>query len=203
MVRHPAAYETAEFMNAYPSLSFGLHGDLGEWVLRAGEWEPVYTVVPFDDAAAVASEIDRQIELFRRMTGRLPSHLDTHQHVHQREPARSAISQAAKALGVPARLLNPHIRYCGAFYGQNEDGSRIPNGVSVKALNDILENLSPGMTELACHPAADIDFQSDYSSERIEELRVLCDPRIRQTLTRCGIRLQSFSEWSAVHRPTQ
>src|SRR5207249_7492687 len=49
MVRMPAAAEAAAYAREHPSLSVGLHCDLGEWTYRDRKWEPVYEVAPLDD----------------------------------------------------------------------------------------------------------------------------------------------------------
>src|SRR5262245_5377777 len=49
MVRWPAAPEAVAYAREHQSLSLGLHVDLGEKVFRAGEWVPMYTVVPLQD----------------------------------------------------------------------------------------------------------------------------------------------------------
>src|ERR1051326_8120971 len=83
MVRWPAAIEAAAYASQNLNISIGLHIDLGEWVLRNGEWEPLYHVVDTEDKQAVEAEITHQLAQFRRLVGRDPSHLDSHQHVHQ------------------------------------------------------------------------------------------------------------------------
>jgi predicted glycoside hydrolase/deacetylase ChbG (UPF0249 family) len=73
---------------------------------------------PPDDQGAVADEAARQLAAFRNLMGRDPSHLDSHQHVHREEPARSVLSGIARGLGIPLRHEAPHIHYCGDFYGR-------------------------------------------------------------------------------------
>src|SRR5215469_1972759 len=85
MVRWPAAAEAAAYAKQNRAISVGLHVDLGEWVFRDGEWVLLYRVVDTDDALAVKEEIHRQVAEFRRLVGRPPSHLDSHQHVHRKE----------------------------------------------------------------------------------------------------------------------
>src|SRR5215831_10941523 len=87
MVRYPPAAEAADYARRNPALSVGLHADLAEWVFRDGEWKPVYEVVPATDKQALADELARQLDAFRRLMGRDPDHLDSHQHVHRNEPA--------------------------------------------------------------------------------------------------------------------
>lgn len=194
MVRWPAVEEAAEFSATHPELSLGLHVDLGEWAYRCGTWEPLYEVVAVDDAEAVSSEIERQLTLFRRATGRDPTHLDSHQHVHLHEPTRSAIWSVARRLGIPTRHFAPKIRYCGDFYGQMSDGAPNLDGINLKHLNNILEDLPPGITELGCHPGEAGGPGSMYSSERRVEVAVLCDPWVRSTISDLRIQLISFHD---------
>jgi predicted glycoside hydrolase/deacetylase ChbG (UPF0249 family) len=62
----------------------------------------------------------------------------------------------------------------------------------VSTLIEILEGLSPGTTELGCHPGFGHELGSPYRSERAEEVRVLCDSRVRAALKAEGIELRSF-----------
>ena len=192
MVRWPAAPEAAAYAREHPSLSLGLHIDLGERVFRAGEWAPLYTVVPLQDMAAIAGEVAHQLGVFRRLIGRDPSHLDSHQHVHLREPIRTILVEVARQLGIPLRHCCPDVCYRGSFYGQTAEGVPLPDVISVDGLIHILEGLAPGYTELGCHPAAGCDLDTMYRNERLEELRVLCDPRVRAAIMAMGIELRSF-----------
>jgi chitin disaccharide deacetylase len=194
MVRWPAAAEAADYARRHPSLSVGLHIDLGEQILRAGEWVPLYSVVPLQEEMAVRDEISRQLDLFDGLVGHAPTHLDSHQHVHLREPARAIVAEIAERLGVPLRNCSPEVSYCGSFYGQADDGTTLRDVISVDGLIRILETLPPGCTELACHPAAQCDLQTLYSQERLEELEVLCDPRLRTSIATMGFVLRSFED---------
>src|SRR5205814_975995 len=83
MVRWPAAMEAAEYARNRPSLSLGLHLDFGEWVYKDENWKPVYHVVQLDDARALCNEVSSQLASFRTLTGRDPSHIDSHQHAQR------------------------------------------------------------------------------------------------------------------------
>jgi predicted glycoside hydrolase/deacetylase ChbG (UPF0249 family) len=193
MVRWPAAGEAADFGRANPQLSLGLHLDLGEWAFRNEEWVPVYEVVSLDSPEEVAAEVSRQLNSFRRLVGREPTHIDSHQHVHRSEPVRSLLLQVAGNLKVPVRHFSP-VRYCGDFYGQTGTGLPFPEGITAEWLIRILSALPTGVTELACHPAVEADGDSMYRTERVEELQTLCDPRIRGKLGAERIELCSYHD---------
>lgn len=193
MVRWPAATGAAAYARDHPDLSVGLHLDLAEWTYRDGGWFPLYEVVPTSDSAAVAAEVTEQLAAFRRLTGRDPTHLDSHQHVHRFEPVRSIMIAAATTLGVPLRHESPRIRYCGDFYGQTGKGDPYPQAITVEALVEILESLPEGITELACHAGYGDDLEGMYRDERAQEVRALCDPRVRAAIAKEAIQLCSFA----------
>jgi predicted glycoside hydrolase/deacetylase ChbG (UPF0249 family) len=193
MVRWPDAVEAAASSRGHSTLSVGLHVDLGEWQYREGEWRPLYEVVAVDNAAAVEEEVVRQIGEFRRLVGRDPTHLDSHQHVHKRQPVQSILTQLANELSVPLRHLTSNARYCGDFYGQSEDGTTLDGVLSVDGLSRILASLKPGVTELCCHPSVVPDVDGMYREERVREFDVLCDPRIASVLADERIELISFA----------
>jgi predicted glycoside hydrolase/deacetylase ChbG (UPF0249 family) len=193
MVRWPAAVEAAAYAGAHAELSLGIHLDLGEWRYASGEWIALYEVVPLDDREAVRVEVARQLASFRRLTGSEPSHIDSHQHVHQREPMHSVAMELARRLAIPLRQCHGQIRYCGAFYGQTEDGVAIDRRISVDALIQIVAGLPSGCTELGCHPGYADDLDTMYRAERAQEVAVLCDPRLRPALERVNVKLCSFA----------
>jgi predicted glycoside hydrolase/deacetylase ChbG (UPF0249 family) len=194
MVRWPGAAEAAAYGREHPELSLGLHLDFGEWACRDGTWVPVYEVVAPDDAAAVAAELDRQFTAFRRLVGRDPTHIDSHQHTHRKEPLCSLVLALAVPRRIPVRHYHPGVCYCGNFYGQMGDGTPLPEVLSVEGLLQILRELPPGTTELGCHPGDGGDLDTMYRNERAQEVRVLCDPLVRGALAGLGIELRSFRD---------
>ena len=194
MVLQPAAAAAAEYAAARPALSLGLHLDVGEWAYQGGQWVAVYEVVPPDDAAAVADEVARQLDSFRRLTGRDPTHLDSHQHAHRTGPLHAAASDAAARLRVPLRHFDPRVRYCGDFYGQAARAEPLPDAIGVPSLVRIIRSLPPGTTELACHPGDDPALASPYAADRIIEVRSLCHADVRAALVETGVELISFAD---------
>jgi predicted glycoside hydrolase/deacetylase ChbG (UPF0249 family) len=194
MVRWPAAVEAVAFARDFPSLSVGLHLDLGEWAYRDGEWTRLHKVGDVEDPEAVTSEVRRQLDQFYELTGRSPTHLDSHQHAHRLEPVASAMRAVAAELGIPLRHYTPDVRYSGAFYGQTTKGDPLPEMLGVDSLIGILTELLPGTTELGCHPGFDDELDTMYCRERRQEVNTLCDDRIRRALGDLGIELRSFNE---------
>lgn len=195
MVRWPAAAEAAAYGRAHPNLSLGLHVDFGEWTYRGEQWVPLYEVVPIQDMTAVAEEVVRQHATFRRFVGKDPTHIDSHQHAHLREPIRTVLTAVAHKLGVPLRHCSGEVCYRGDFYGQTAEGTPLPGIISVNGLIKILMTLPPGLTELACHPGWGNDLDTMYRRERAEEVKVLCDPNVRAAIATLRIELRSFRDF--------
>ncbi|HVH69754.1 MAG TPA: ChbG/HpnK family deacetylase, partial [Candidatus Dormibacteraeota bacterium] len=79
------------------------------------------------------------------------------------------------------------------FYGQTGEGLPYAEGITADALIEILAQLPPGVTELGCHPGVGEDPDTRYASERAQEVKALCDHRVRSALLEMGIELRSFS----------
>jgi chitin disaccharide deacetylase len=192
MVRQGAALAAAREAPQHPELAVGLHLDLGQWNYENGEWIQVYLRCDTDDRAEVEAECRAQLERFRALLGRDPTHLDSHQHVHESEPVAGVAEALAAELGVPLR--NRVIRYEGSFYGQDGKGEPYPDGVTPQRLVELIRSLPEGWTEIGCHPAAGPIPTSSYDSERGVELRSLCDPLVREALNATSVRLCSFAQ---------
>jgi len=192
MVRQGAAPAAAGRAGEHPELAIGLHLDLGEWNYEEGEWTPAYSHCDGDDPEAVAAECRAQLERFRALLGRDPTHLDSHQHVHESEPAKAVAEALAAELGVPLR--NRTIRYEGGFYGQSGKGEPFPEGITPQRLIELIRALPPGWTEIGCHPAAGPVPTSSYDAERQIELETLRDPRVKDLLNVMEINLCSFAQ---------
>jgi predicted glycoside hydrolase/deacetylase ChbG (UPF0249 family) len=205
MVRWPAAAAAAAYARANPRLGVGLHLDLGEWAFRFGSWVRLYEVVPLDDPGAERDECRRQLDRFRELVGRDPDHIDSHQHVHRDGPAHAAASRLASELNVPLRHARQGVHYCGGFYGQTGEGEPYPEGISVENLVRLIEGITPGATEIACHPGEDDGLDTMYRIEREREVQTLCDPRVREALHASDVSLRPFRDVTPdgrLRRPT-
>jgi predicted glycoside hydrolase/deacetylase ChbG (UPF0249 family) len=194
MARGAAAEAAARYARAHPALSVGLHIDLGESLFRGGGWIAIYERVSRQDPRGLEAEILAQLSICRELLGRDPTHLDSHQHVHVEEPARSIVDRLGSELGVPVRHRRPDLRYEGRFYGQTGTGDPWPISISTAGLIGLLRELPEGVTEMACHPGYPGDFVSMYGVERELEVHALCDPGVRRVLDEEQIELMAFSD---------
>jgi predicted glycoside hydrolase/deacetylase ChbG (UPF0249 family) len=189
MVDGRAAGEAAALSRDHPALAVGLHFDV------CGEDERDFDT---SDVVAVRDEFRRQVDEFHRLLGRLPTHIDSHRHVHREEHLWPLFQQWSAPLGVPLRC-DGRVQYIGGFYAQWEWRVTNLEYVSLSFLQQLLrEEVGAGWTELACHPGyRSPDFQSVYLVEREEEVRTLTDPRARQTIAELGLVLGSYADYGS------
>jgi predicted glycoside hydrolase/deacetylase ChbG (UPF0249 family) len=182
-----AAREAAALMRDHPALAVGLHWDV--W----GEDEREFDI---RDRAAVRDEFRRQLDEFRRLTGRMPTHVDSHRHAHLEQEVCAVFRELVAPLGVPLRG-DGRVNFVGGFYAQWEWKVTNLEYVSVPSLERMLrEEVPEGWTEFSCHPGyVSPDYSAVYLAEREAEVRTLTDPRIRGTMDELGIRLVSYADF--------
>jgi predicted glycoside hydrolase/deacetylase ChbG (UPF0249 family) len=193
MVERPAATEAAAEARERRRFGVGLHVEVSRWrtsrLPRRGSARSADAVERW-----AADDLRRQLDRFRLLVGREPSHLDSHQHRHLTELVRPAFEDVAAELSIPLRRVDRRVRFCGDFYGHDGRGRPEPDAISVDALVRLIENLDGRVTELCCHPGYVDGLDDWYRTERQEEVRALCDPRVRHAIERMGLRLCSFAE---------
>ena len=88
------------------------------------------------------------------------------------------------------------VAFVGGFYAQWEWQVTELRYVSVPFLRQMLrQEVGEGWTEFSCHPGyVTPDYHAIYLSEREEEVRTLCDPRIAQEIDNLGITLCSYAD---------
>ena len=192
MVTGRAIDEAVRLSREHPKLAIGLHWDV--W----GEDEREFDI---EDIEAVRAEFGRQLEEFRRLMGRDPTHVDSHRHAHREEHLMPVFRELVEPLGVPLRD-DGRVRFVGGFYAQWEWGVTELKYVSVEFLQGMLRReVPPGWTEFSCHPGyRSPDYEAVYLAEREEEVRTLTDPRIRETIDELGIALVSYADYPATVR---
>lgn len=187
MVTGGAVREAVAMSRDHPALAVGLHFDV------CGEDEREFDT---DNAAAVREEFRRQLDGFHRLMGRLPTHVDSHRHVHRDEHLMPVFREMVAPLGVPLRD-DGRVKFRGGFYAQWEWRVTNLEYVSVPFLQRMLqEEVLDGWTEVSCHPGyRSLGYASVYLAEREEEVRTLTDPRLRQTIAALGLRLVSYADY--------
>jgi predicted glycoside hydrolase/deacetylase ChbG (UPF0249 family) len=188
MVTGAAVEEAVELSRAHPQLAVGLHWDV------IGEDERDFDL---DDEGAVREEFAAQLQRFHELTGKPPTHIDSHRHLHLDDSVRELFVELAAPVAVPLRG-DGRVRFVGNFYAQWEWGVTELEHVGVAALQQIIrEEVREGWTELSCHPGyVTDDYLPMYRHEREAELRTLTDPRIRATIEDLGIGLESYATYA-------
>ena len=177
--------KAAEMSKAYPQLGIGVHLTL---TLGApltenktlhnenGEFYPgrktIWTKDP--DYNEIYQEWKAQIERYISVFGHKPTHLDSHHGVHDATPEALQIAfDLGKEYGLQLRRHSTYA-YCGKLYGPN---------FTVENLIEAIEEFrkEDRDVEFMCHPGwCDLELyrMSSYAAGRLQELDVLCDPRV-------------------------
>jgi predicted glycoside hydrolase/deacetylase ChbG (UPF0249 family) len=170
----------------HPGLSIGLHWDVvGEDTIQ----------FDFFDVAAAREELRRQLGEFHRLFGRLPSHIDSHGHIHRKEHLFPIFQEEIGPLGLPMRG-DGRVNFIGGFYAQWEWLVTDLKYVSVPFLQELLRNeVKDGWNEVSCHPGyRSPDFHSVYLDERAAEVVTLTDPAIKRCVGELGHRLANYAD---------
>jgi chitin disaccharide deacetylase len=173
-----------------PDLSVGLHADLTGSASARSHADVM-------EAERCAAELERQLARFAALTGRMPTHLDSHRNVHRDPRLLAAFLDVARRHRLPLRE-HCGVRYLSKFYGQWGGETHLEQ-ISIDGLLRLVDSsVGDGVTELACHPGyADPDLRSSYAAEREAELETLCNPTVRRALHERQIQLISFRELGA------
>lgn len=146
-------------------------------------------------------ELGMQIDEFRRIMGRFPTHLDSHHHVGRHEPILDLVLDFARAIRVPVRTQDPEVRAIARqralktpdhFMGESGPGAYW----SSERVLAHLRELPGGVTEFMTHPGYyDDDLAySRYGRQREMEMTGLTDPAARALIEGEGIRLIHFGQ---------
>jgi len=150
-------------------------------------------------------ELGTQIDEFRKIMGRFPTHLDTHHHIGRHEPILELVLDFARAIKVPVRSQDDGVRAAARrltlrtpdhFMGESGPDPYW----SAERVLEHLASLPGGVTEFMTHPGHfDDDLAySRYGKQRETELAGLTDPRAREAVAQEAIRLAHFGNcWSA------
>jgi predicted glycoside hydrolase/deacetylase ChbG (UPF0249 family) len=213
MVAGRAAPEAVTLARANPGLGLGLHVTLTKLssVLPAVEIPSLARPdgrLPADAGgrasarqAEILEGVRAQYRRVRQHLGRLPTHLDTHGHVHTQRAVFAALVTLAWETGLPLRAVSAAMRFKlrqeGLGSAEQFEGGFRGEDATTSTLLALLQRVGPGTTELMCRPGhvdADLTAESDYTAPRARELAALTDPAIRAALQTLGIRLVHYGE---------
>ena len=150
-------------------------------------------------------ELGTQIDRFRSITGRFPTHLDTHHHIGRHEPILELVLDFARAIKAPVRSQDAEVRGAARRLALRTPdhfaGESGPEPYwSAERVLAHLASLAGGVTEFMTHPGyfdEDLAY-SRYGKQREMELAGLTDPRAREAVASEGIRLAHFGNcWEA------
>lgn len=211
MVACPAAEAAAARLDHYPRLGVGLHVQLTGGVPLAPRWR-IPSLVDADgrlprwpeglrDACGeeILVETSLQLARFRALTGRRPTHLDSHHHSHREPRVLAAMIQVARQERLPVRNAGSGVAADLSRAGVETPDAFVDRFFGERAradvLREILRGLGPGVTELMCHPGRvdeALRAESTYAEARERELELLTDPEVVRLVEDLDIRLAHF-----------
>jgi chitin disaccharide deacetylase len=129
-------------------------------------------------------EFLRQVEAFQALVGSLPTHLDTHKHIHIRsEEVFDMAADLAKSLDIPLRAQDEAVRATlrdrGILVTDHFVGGVEPSPFwTEERLSATLKDLQPGTTEMMCHPGRGMPEMEGlrYTHHRDVEREALLSP---------------------------
>jgi predicted glycoside hydrolase/deacetylase ChbG (UPF0249 family) len=211
MVAFPAAEEAAALLGEFPDLGVGLHVALtGVPLILPAERLPSLTDAsgrfPAKPEGLVEPALEEvllearaQFDRFLELTGRLPTHLDSHHHSHRHPVVCDALVTLAAEHDLPIRNASPEVGerlrrdgvattdfFVEDFFGED---------ARLDILIEILGGIRPGITEIMCHPAHvddELRTTSSYAAERERELEVLTSRLALQAVQDLGLRPVHF-----------
>ena len=135
-----------------------------------------------------------QIEHFIRLAKKLPTHIDSHHHVHTFPQHHSVVIQLAKEYDLPVRDSEKigldtyeHTAFEVDFYGDD---------LTVATFTDMLDR-DVDILEIMCHPAY-LDQKTyevtSYHLPRIKEMEILRSAELRRFIQDNGIELITFAD---------
>jgi predicted glycoside hydrolase/deacetylase ChbG (UPF0249 family) len=207
LIKRPSAQEAIEMIRKKPPFPVGIHVDLDPllgWESPAREKYSRQALERMLDnpsfARQIKKEIIEQVEAFLA-TGIIPSHLDTHHHVHGFPQIFKPLVQVMKKYHIKAIrfskkgysligrediLLAPETAQCMEDM-LRKNGIAYPHQLIDPLFPFSLHELPAGVSELMVHPSAGGD------AWRRKDLEMLMTPIFMKTVHEEKIKLMSFA----------
>lgn len=195
MVNYEASSAAAEALPLHPELGVGLHvaltGDapclppstVPTLVDGAGRFPAKPENLGVLDPDDVRAEVRAQLDRFRELTGRRPTHLDSHHHSHRHPIVCQALIEIARELDIPVRCSSEEVAAALREAGVRSTDHFVERFFAEEATQPVLEQIlrscGPGTTEIMCHPGRvddELRGGSSYTVDRERELEILCSP---------------------------
>lgn len=213
MVNYAAAPEAAAMARENPSLGLGLHvaltggpstlppARLPTLVDRQGKLPSKPDGLGAADPAEILAEARAQLARFRELTGRQPTHVDSHHHSHRLPTVLDALIALGRENDLPVRGASPGMTERLRAQGLRTTDLFVEDfydeGATLESLLGIIRGLPGGTTELMCHPAVvdqELRAGSGYAEPRTRELQALTAPEARRVVEEGGIQLIHFGQ---------
>jgi predicted glycoside hydrolase/deacetylase ChbG (UPF0249 family) len=217
LVNLPVNLQTVRRLKARRGLGVGLHLNvtLGEPVSRkarvsslidgeGGFARPRRMKAARVNPRELYGEYRAQVELFRKVFGRLPTHLDTHHQLHDFPLFYKVLAEIAQRYRLPVRRS----RLTEGRKPVKSRGIRTPDRLlgsldpeccwTRELLASTLRCLPDGVSEIMCHPGrndAALRAVSSLNKGRNQEARIFSADRWRQTIDKLGIILTHYGVW--------
>lgn len=184
MVVGPYVHDTKRLIEENPMVDWGLHVTLQ----KSG------SITDID----LLYETEKQLTLFLKLFGVPPSHIDFHKGFQFNSKMYFRIRMLAMRHKLAFRYDNAHVVNC-SFYGLKHNHITLDD-ISACALMRTINSLSPGVTELICHPGWTSNHLKDpYRTQRGGEIKTLTDPIIKQALYKRKIQIINFLEYNRLY----
>ena len=179
MVHRKTAWEAKKYLRKRKDISVGIHLDYTEEGIR--RWTGMLSMLTWTEQK-MKTELQRQIDTFTKIIGRLPDHIDSHHHIHWLTRCRPIVLQFAKVNNIPVRSADA--RFELGFYGRSLRRWNDTHAVSPEKLIHVLQKLQPGIHEIMCHPGyVDLELKktgTTYLSQREHEVLSLTSPLVKK-----------------------
>jgi chitin disaccharide deacetylase len=217
MMRFPGTQEAAQLIENHKIANVGIHLTLNNFnesnkYYRTNDYLRLLDSLPSDEVHRLITE---ELDAFENLVGRPPTHITSHQHIHQH-------SKMVKVVGEYAGKHNLFVRRAkqqdyekeplGNIADVNKQlqmlGARVTDHVFAQVFDDytqaksqFLEKLNMvrngEITEIFFHPAYVDDFLKNYSSmkdERVRDLQLAKDANFIEQIKTMGFEITSFSQ---------
>ena len=209
MVNMPGTQGAAAIARENPNLAVGLHVNIslgspltnGPSLTENGMFLKPSALGSDDryDEEELYQEMRAQYHRFVELTGRTPTHMDSHLYAHQKfTKASCAIRRLAEEEKLPVRDLATS-RFSRTYFEGNfkVKPGETPEDLKEKCLCLIRSLSGYPVAEMMVHPAFPDEWllnNSSYNAQRSMEHAVLTDPDVCQYISKAAVTLATFRD---------